>query len=337
MDTFTSYTLKNTVLKNRIVMPPMCMYSSDDTGLANDFHYTHYATRAIGGVGLIIVEATGVVPNGRISDKDLGIWDDSHIEGLKKIADSVKKYGSKVAIQLNHGGRKYEGVTKELVAPSPIAFNEHSAVPKELSKDEIKEIVQKFKEAAIRADAAGYDAIEIHAAHGYLISEFLSPLSNVRTDEYGGSIKNRTRFLKEILQEVSKVWPKEKPILIRVSATDYLEDGMHVEDMVQIINEVKEYIDMVDVSTGGVVNAPIKLYAGYQVECAHEIKTKCNIPTIAVGLITDINLVDYIVSSGKSDLVGIARELLRNPYFVLNAAKSRNVDIEYPEPYKRAF
>lgn len=337
MNTFKSYILKNTNLKNRIVMPPMCMYSSDETGKANEFHYNHYVTRAIGGVGLIIVEATGVVKNGRITDNDLGIWDDGHIDGLKNIVDGVKKYGSKIAIQLNHGGRKYSGTAGEAVAPSAVKFDEKSTLPKELTKDKIKEIVLNFKEAAKRADEAGFDAIEIHGAHGYLIHQFLSPLSNLREDEYGGNIKNRTRFLKEVLQAIAEVWPKEKPILLRVSAYDYKNGGINLNDMVEIINDVKEYIDMVHVSSGGLVSAEINTYPGYQVNFSNTIKTECNIPTIAVGLITDVNMAEEIISNGRADLVAIGRELLRNPYFILNEAKIRSLDINYPEQYKGAF
>lgn len=337
MNTFKNYTLKNTNLKNRIVMPSMCMYSSDETGMANDFHYAHYVTRAIGAVGLIILESTGVVENGRTTDNDLGIWDDKHIDGLKKIVKGVKKYGSKIAIQLNHGGRKYTGTASQAVAPSAVKFDERSTLPRELTRDDIKEIVLKFKDAAKRADKAGFDAIEIHGAHGYLIHQFLSPLSNLRKDEYGGDIKNRIRFLKEILEAVTEVWPKEKAILLRVSAYDYKEGGITLNDMIEIINEIKEYIDIVHVSTGGLILAEINAYPGYQVNYSSIIKEKCNIPTIAVGLITDINMAEEIISNGRADLVAVGRELLRNPYFVLNEAKSRNIDFDYPEQYKGAF
>ncbi|SHJ38489.1 NADPH2 dehydrogenase [Clostridium cavendishii DSM 21758] len=337
MNTFKDYTLKNMNLKNRIVMPPMCMYSSDNTGKANEFHYNHYITRAIGGVGLIIVESTGVVKNGRITDNDLGIWNNTQIDGLKNIVDGVRKYGSKIAIQLNHGGRKYTGIDGEIVAPSAIKFDEKSDLPKELTKDEITEIILNFKEAAKRAEKAGFDAIEIHAAHGYLIHQFLSPLSNIRTDEYGGNIKNRTRFLKEVLQAVAEVWPKEKPIFLRVSSYDYKSGGITLDNMVEIINDIKEYIDIVHVSTGGLIPAQINAYPGYQLNFSETIKVKCNIPTIAVGSITDVNMAEEILSNNRADLVAFGRELLRNPYLVLNEAKIRNLDIDYPKQYKNAF
>lgn len=337
MKTFESYNLKNINLKNRVVMPPMCMYSSNGTGMANDFYYNHYVTRAVGGVGLIIVESTGVTENGRISDLDLGLWDDKHIDGLKNIVDGVKSYGSRIAIQLNHAGRKYEGNSGQVVSASDVKFDENSVLPKELTKDEIKEIVSKFQEAALRADKAGFDAVELHGAHGYLIHQFLSPLSNKRNDEYGGNVENRTRFLKEILEAVTEVWPKEKAIFLRVSASDYKDGGITVDDMVEIVNIIKEYIDIVHVSSGGLIPARINTYPGYQVNLSNTIREKCNIPTIAVGLITDINMAEEIISNGRADLVAFGRELLRNPYLVLNEARLRNIDIKYPEQYKLAF
>lgn len=335
MNAFESYQLKNLVLKNKIVMPPMCMYSADETGQVNDFHLNHYTTRAVGGVGLIIVESTGVTPNGRISDQDLGIWSDAQLPGLQKLVQSIKKYGTKIAIQLNHAGRKYTGTSGTLVAPSSLKFDENGLQPKALSQDEIHTIVNSFREAAKRADEAGFDAIEIHGAHGYLVHQFLSPLSNTREDEYGGSLENRTRFVKEILQAVSDVWPEGKPILLRVSASDYVKGGITVEDMVKIINQVKRYLYMVHVSSGGLVHADIKTYPGYQINFANTIKTECNIPTIAVGLITEINMVEEILSNGRADLVAMGRELLRNPYFALREAKNEKISI--PKQYERAF
>lgn len=335
MNAFESYQLKNLVLKNKIVMPPMCMYSADESGQVNDFHLNHYTTRAVGGAGLIIVESTGVTPNGRISDQDLGIWSDAQLPGLQKLVQSVKQYGAKIAIQLNHAGRKYEGTAGIPLAPSPLKFDENSLEPKTLTKDEIQAIVNSFREAAKRADEAGFDAIEIHGAHGYLVHQFLSPLSNTREDEYGGSLENRTRFLAEILQAVSAVWPAEKPILLRVSASDYVKGGITIEDMVKIVHQVKRYLAMVHVSSGGLVQADIKTYPGYQLNFASTIKTECSIPTIAVGLITEINMVEEILSNGRADLVALGREHLRNPYFVLRAAKKEQAAI--PKQYERAF
>ncbi len=335
MKAFEGYQVKNLVLKNKIVMPPMCMYSADETGQVNDFHLVHYTTRAVGGVGLVIVESTGVAPNGRISDQDLGIWSNEQLSGLQKLVQSVQKHGAKIAIQLNHAGRKYTGTAGTPVAPSPLKFDENSLQPHELSKDEIHAIVNSFREAAKRAEQAGFDAIEIHGAHGYLVHQFLSPLSNVREDEYGGSLENRSRFLKEILQAVTEVWPAEKPILLRVSASDYVEGGINLEAMVQIINQVKSDLSMVHVSSGGLTPANIKAYPGYQLNFAQRIKEECRIPTIAVGLITEINMIEEILANGRADLVALGRELLRNPYFVLRAANKEQIVV--PTQYARAF
>ncbi len=324
-------------LKNRIVMPPMCMYSADEDGMVKNFHITHYVTRAVGGVGLIIVEATGVIPNGRISSNDLGIWSDSHIKGLKKIVDQVKSYGTKIGIQLAHAGRKCESNDEFIVAPSPLRFSDEYRVPRELSKDGIKEIVSQFKDAARRANEAGFDMIEIHGAHGYLINEFLSPLSNKRDDEYGGSRENRVRFLKEIIEAVKEVWPENKPISLRVSADDYTEGGIDKEEMVEIVNLVKDDIDIVHVSSGGVVKARINAFPGYQVTHAERIKKECNIPTIAVGLIKDYDHIEEIISNERADLVALGRALLRDPYLVLNMAYERNISGFFPKQYERGF
>lgn len=337
MKALTEYKIKNMVLKNRIVMPPMCMYSSDERGFVKDFHKIHYTSRAIGGVGLIIVEATGVVPNGRITSRDLGIWSDDHIEGLKSLVESVKAYGSKIAIQLAHAGRKCTSNDEYIVAPSPLRFSEEYRVPRELTVEEIKGLVKSFRDAALRAYKAGFDAIEIHGAHGYLIHEFLSPLTNKRTDEYGGSLENRTRFLKEILLAVKEVWPKDKPILLRVSADDYMEGGINKEEMVKIINEVKEYIDMVHVSTGGLISVRFPIFPGYQISHSETIKRKCNIPTIAVGLINELDQIEEILYNNRADLVAIGRGLLRDPHFVLNMAYKNRLKMKYPTQYERGY
>lgn len=340
MEMFKPFILKDMTLKNRIVLPPMDTYCADNEGNVNDTHFNHYVSRAMGGVGLIIVEATAVSQNGRISDNCLGIWDDSKVPGLKSIAEGCKKYGAKTAIQINHAGRKctankeIEGYT---LAPSPIAFDETYRVPKEITKEEIKVAVSQFADAARRALEAGFDALEIHGAHGYLISEFLSPVTNKRTDEYGGSLENRTRFLIEVLDEVKKYWPKEKPLLLRVSATDHLPDGMKVEDMVKIINLVKDKVDLVHVSSGGVALAPISVYPGYQVRYAETIKKECGVPTIAVGLIRTKELVNEILGNERADLVAMGRELFRNPYFVVQTAYEHDMEYDYPEIYKPAF
>lgn len=320
-------------------MPPMCMYSADNEGYVNDFHMTHYTSRAIGGVGLIIVEATGITPNGRISSNDLGIWSDDHVEGLKKLVDGVKKHNTHIGIQISHAGRKCVSDDDYIVAPSAIRYSEDYREPRELSKDDIKEVVDQFKQAARRANEAGFDTIEIHGAHGYLISEFLSPLSNKREDEYGGSIENRTRFLKEVLEAVKEVWPEDKAILLRVSAYDYLEDGIDKYEMTKIINLIKDYIDIVHVSTGGVAKLPGKIYTfpGYQVSHCEYIKKETNMPTIAVGLIDNYELVEEILANDRADLVAVGRGILRDPYYVLNTAYKLGVRDIYPQQYKRGY
>lgn len=333
---FSSYTLKDIELKNRIVMAPMCMDSSED-GYVNDWHFIHYGTRAIGGVGLIIVEATGIEPGGRITDKDLGIWDDSQIDGLKKIVDNCHKNGSKIGIQINHSGRKSEVTSHPIIAPSAIAFNDNYRIPSEMTKADIKATVHQFKAAAERALKAGFDLLELHGAHGYLISQFLSPLTNKRTDEYGGTPENRVRFLREVIREVKTVWPETKPLLLRISAEDYNEGGNNSKVMAQLINLIKtEGIDMIDVSTGGVVPAKINTYPGYQIKPSEIIKSNCGIPTIAGGLITNALMAEEILNNNRADLVFLGRELLRNPYWPLTAAKMLDENINWPIQYERS-
>jgi len=333
---FTPFLLKKLTLKNRIVMPPMCMYSAANDGMATDWHVLHYATRAVGQVGLIIVEATGVEPCGRISNQDLGIWDDGHIAGLKRIVDNVHEQGSKIAIQLGHAGRKSEVVNNISVAPSPIAFNEACGMPIALTAEEIITIVQKFAKAAERAVAAGFDMIELHAAHGYLINQFLSPLANLRTDEYGGSLENRVRLLKEVLLAVRAVVPQEMPIIVRVSADDYHEEGNKPEHVADMLNLIKHYgVDLVNVSSGAVISVMPRVFPGYQIPMALVIKQKTGLPVLGGGLITEPAQALLLVKAGI-DLVYTGRELLRNPYWPLQAAHVLQQEMEWPTPYSRA-
>ena len=337
---FKEFSLKNLKLKNRVVMAPMCMYEAENDGLVNDFHYIHYANRALGGVSAIIVEASAVESRGRISDKDLGVWSDIHIEGLKKVSDGIKKYGAYAGIQLGHAGRKCSVESEIIIAPSAIAFSSDYKVPVEISKAQTEEVKISFREGARRANEAGFDFIEIHGAHGYLLSEFLSPLSNKRNDEYGGSIENRTRFIVEVIREIKKVWPEDKAILLRVSAKDYQVNGNTKVEMAKIIDIVKkEGIDLVNVSTGGVVSdVSMNVYPGYQIPEAEYIKHKCNIPVIAGGLITTGDEGTQIIENDRADLIFLGRVLLREPYWVLNEAKKRNVELEYmPTAYGRGI
>lgn len=334
---FTEFKIKNLTLKNRVVMPPMCMYCAPETGMATKWHMIHYATRAVGGVGLVIVEATAVSPEGRLSSNDLGIWDDNHIKGLSEIVSAVHEGGAKIGIQLNHGGRKCEAKGMEIEAPSPIPYNEGDPIPKEMSKQDIQNTVREFQEAAIRADKAEFDLIQIHAAHGYLLNEFLSPLTNKREDEYGGSPENRVRMLGEVLDEVRTVWPAEKPIEVRITAEDYQEGGNHAENLGEMLNLIKNKgIDLINVSTGGLVSVVPKAYPGYQVPQAEIIKKITDLPVAAGGMLSDVNDINDILEQGKADLIYLGRELMRNPYWVLGAARELGYDLEWPKQYERA-
>lgn len=333
---FSPYTIKGVTLKNRIVMSPMCMYSShNEDGHIQNWHLTHYTSRAVGKVGLIIVEATAVTPQGRISPQDLGIWSDEHVEGFKELVSLMKEHGAKTGIQLAHAGRKavLEG---EILAPSALAYNEKSKTPKEMTVAEIAETVDAFKKGAERAANAGFDVIEIHGAHGYLVNEFLSPLSNKRTDEYGGSAENRYRFLREVIDAVKTVW--DGPLFVRVSAHDYNEEGLTPKDYVTFSKWMKEQgVDLIDVSSGAVVPARINVYPGYQVKFAETIKHEAVIDTGAVGLITSPIQAEEILQNDRADLVFLARELLRDPYWPRTAAKELGEEIEAPVQYKRGW
>lgn len=332
---FSPYTIKNITIPNRIVMSPMCMYSADTAGFVQPFHLTHYTSRAVGQAGLIMLEATAVTPEGRISDNDLGIWSDEHIDGLSRIVNEVKQYGSKTAIQLAHAGRK--STAKDTpIAPTSLAFDETMRVPEEMSRDQIKSIISAFQHGALRAKKAGFDLVEIHGAHGYLINQFLTPLINKREDEYGGSLENRYRFLREVITAVQEVW--DGPLLVRISANEYHEAGNTIEDFIQFAAWMKEQgVDLVDISSGGVVPARINTYPGYQVTYAEAIKKGADIPTGTVGLITTGIQAEEILQNGRADLIFIARALLRNPYWALQAANELGVTLEAPKQYSRGW
>ncbi|WP_027375773.1 NADPH dehydrogenase NamA [Kaistella palustris] len=344
---YTPIKFRNLELKNRWVMSPMCMYSSEE-GVATDFHYVHYGSRAQGGTGLIMVEATGVVPEGRISPKDMGIWNGEQAAALKKIVKFVHQNSeSKIGIQLAHAGRKastwngkqlplQEGW--ETVAPSKIPYAESERIPHELSIEEIKELVQSFKASAARALDAGFDVIEIHAAHGYLIHQFLSPLSNVRTDEYGGTFENRIRFLVEIVEAVNELLNENHPLFVRISGTEYAENGWDIDESVQLAEVLKnKKVDLIDVSSGGNIHgAKINLFDGYQVPLAAQIKSETRIPTGAVGLIKSAEFAEEILQKGQADLIFVAREILRNPYLAVENSFKGEADCFFPHQYDRA-
>jgi 2,4-dienoyl-CoA reductase-like NADH-dependent reductase (Old Yellow Enzyme family) len=348
---FSSLSIKDITLKNRIAISPMCQYSAID-GFANDYHLVHYGSRALGGTGLIIQEATAVSPEGRISPGDLGLWDDMHIEKLQGIVKFIHEHEAVAGIQLAHAGRKascavaWEG-GKQLrqneggwntFAPSAIAFSPEDDTPLAQDANGIKKVVADFKDAAQRALQAGFKLIEVHAAHGYLVHQFLSPLSNHRTDNYGGSFENRIRLLVEIVAAIKSVWPENLPLFVRLSATDYIEGGWNVEETVQLASILKKNgVDLIDCSSGGMVPyAKIPFGPGYQVAFAERIKREAGIMTGAVGLITEVKQAEDILVNEQADLILIARASLRDPHFALHAAHALGDDIPWPVQYKRA-
>lgn len=335
---FDSYTLKGLTLKNRIMMSPMCNYQASGDGTVTEYHVVHYGARAIGGVGLIMVEASAVEARGRISTRDVGIWSDDHIEGLKRIVDFAHQYGAKTAIQIAHAGTKAE-TDEPNVAPSPLTNFEQYKVPTELTTDEIADIVTKFAEAADRAVRIGFDTVEIHGAHGYLINQFMSPLTNKRTDEYGGSFENRLRFPIEVIRAVKKALPADMPLLMRVSASEYSTDSYDLQEMVEMIKRFKaEGVDMVDCSSGGALPvAPPEIFPGYQLKFAEVIRRDAEIPTIAVGMMENPALAEEALRNGRCDIVAIARELLRDPHYAKTAALELKAELELPGVYKRAW
>lgn len=332
---FTPYTIKEITLKNRIVMSPMCMYASDDSGVVKDWHHIHYASRAVGQVGLILLEASAVTAQGRISTRDLGIWQDEQIEGLKRIVDSVHGQGSHIGIQLAHAGRKAVLETP-IIAPSAIPFSESFKTPDEATLQQIQETITAFADAADRAKQAGFDVIEIHGAHGYLINEFLSPLTNLRQDQYGGDRDGRFRFLNEVITAVKQCW--DGPLFVRISAHEYTDGGLTPEDHVYFAAKLRELgVDLIDVSSGG--NQPVvpTSYPGYQVPFAEEIRSNACIAVGAVGLISEPEQAEEILQNERADLIFLGRVLLRDPYWVRTAARKLNAEILPPPSYQRGW
>lgn len=334
-----------------MVVSPMCMYSSTD-GFANNWHLVHLGSRAVGGAGLIISEATAVSPEGRISINDLGLWKDAHIPALHEIVQFIKGQGCVAGIQLAHAGRKastsspwegsellsFEEGGWETVAPSAIPFHENDRKPLALDDSGIEKVKTDFREAAKRAVLAGFEVIEIHAAHGYLFHQFLSPLSNERKDEYGGSFENRCRLLLEVVDEVRDVWPEENPLFVRISVTDWVAGGWSEEESIALANQLKNKgVDLIDCSSGGIVPyAKIPVEKGYQIPFAEAVRKEAKMLTGAVGLITTAGEAEEILLKGQADLIFMAREFLRNPYFPMGAAKTLEEDISWPPQYERA-
>ena len=350
---FSPLTIRGLTLPNRIVVSPMCQYSSED-GFANDWHFVHLGSRAVGGAALILTEASAVLPEGRISPQDLGIWKDEHVEFLARIFRFLEAQGSIPGMQLAHAGRKAStdapwkgskplgveaGGWKPIFAPSPLPFAEGYQTPQELDLDGIARVCNAYAQAAQRAQAAGAKVIEIHAAHFYLIHSFLSPLSNSRTDSYGGSFENRIRFLCETVTAVRRIWPEEYPLFIRISATDWLEDGWTIEDSIVLARQLHSLgVDLIDCSSGGnLPNVAIPVGPGYQTPFASRIRQETGIATAAVGMISAAAQADHIIRSGQADLVVMAREFLRHPYWPLHAARELGHSVPEPPQYLRAF
>ena len=349
VDLFTPITIRGVTFRNRVAMSPMCMYSAKD-GYANDFHLVHLGSRAVGGVGLVVVEATAVTADGRITPNDVGIWTDDHMEPLARIARFLEAQGAAPGIQLAHAGRKascavpWQGgaslkTTAEggwpIVGPSPIPFSEGDPLPRELDERGIGSYIEAWGAAGRRALAAGFKVIEIHAAHGYLLHQFLSPLSNRRTDHYGGSLENRMRFLLRVAEKLRTIIPEHLPLFVRISATDWVDGGWDIEQSVVLCKQLRERgVDLIDVSSGGTVpDAKIPVARGYQVPFSHRIREEVSIRTGAVGMIGDPQYADGIITSGQANIVFLARELLREPYWAIKAQHALEEQPAWPVQY----
>jgi 2,4-dienoyl-CoA reductase-like NADH-dependent reductase (Old Yellow Enzyme family) len=348
---FTPLKLRDVEFRNRVFVSPMCQYSSDD-GRPNDWHLVHLGSRAVGGAGLVIVEATAVTPEGRISPADLGIWSDAHGEAFSRLVRFIKAQGAAAGIQIAHAGRKastagpWEGgghVNADHggwtpVGPSPNPFGPDSQAPHELTSAEIEQLVERFGDAARRAHSAGFDVVEIHAAHGYLLHEFLSPLTNARADQFGGSFENRVRFPLAVVARVRAVWPSSQPLFVRISATDWVEGGWSLGDSVELARRLKATgVDLIDCSSAGAVaSAKVPVGPGYQAPLAAAVRKEAGIATGAVGMVTSPEQAEQILATGQADAVLLARELLRNPYWPLVAARRLGASVEWPKQYLRA-
>jgi 2,4-dienoyl-CoA reductase-like NADH-dependent reductase (Old Yellow Enzyme family) len=348
---FEPIAFRGLTLRNRVAVSPMCQYSSHD-GFANDWHFVHLASRAVGGAGLVFTEAAAVTPEGRISPDDLGVWSDAHIGALERIARFVKGEGAAFGIQLAHAGRKastrrpWDGTGTvdpgeggwEPIGPTDTPFAQNYPVPRPMTTADIAEIVDAFRRAAFRARRIGFDVAEVHAAHGYLIHEFLSPLSNTRTDEYGGSFENRIRLCLDVVSAVRAVWPEDLPVFVRISATDWADGGWDVDQSIELARRLVGLgVDLIDCSSGGnVSHAKVPVGPGYQVPFAERIKHAAAVATGAVGLITDPAEADAVIRSEQADLVLLAREMLRDPYWPLRAARELGHETSWPAQYLRA-
>jgi 2,4-dienoyl-CoA reductase-like NADH-dependent reductase (Old Yellow Enzyme family) len=349
---FTPLKLRELTLRNRIAVSPMCQYSAED-GRANDWHLVHLGSRAVGGAGLVIFEATAVEPRGRISPGDLGLWEDAQIEPLARIARFVQEQGSVACLQIAHAGRKASTRAPwdrggepvplaeggwPVVAPSPVPFAPGYPIPTALDAAGIAAVTRAFVDAAKRALVAGFRSLEVHAAHGYLSHQFLSPISNRREDSYGGTFENRTRFVREVVSAVRQVWPERWPLLVRISATDWVDGGWNLDESVALCRMLRELgVDLVDTSSGGMVaTARVPVGPGYQTTFAERIRREAGIATGTVGMITSPEQADTVLRTGQADLILLAREMLRDPYWPIHAAARLRTEMEWPRQYLRA-
>lgn len=349
---FEPFTLRGVTLRNRIVVSPMCQYSCVD-GLANEWHFVHLGSRAVGGAGLVVVEAAAVEARGRISPQDLGLWNDAQVAPLARSAAFMREQGAVAGIQLAHAGRKAstyrpwsgegrvsveQGGWDDVIAPSAVRFSDTYPLPRAMTLAEIEAVRAAFVDATRRAASAGFEFLELHAAHGYLLHEFLSPLANQRTDGYGGSRENRMRLTLEVARDVREAWPANLPLSVRLSGTDWVPGGWTIEDSVALARELRALgVDIIDASSGGASTAQqIPLGPGYQVPLAEQLRREAEVPVIAVGLITEARQAEAILEARQADLIALARELLRDPYWPLHAAAELGVDLAWPDQYARA-
>ena len=331
---FEPITIRGVELRNRVAMSPMCMHSATPDARVSTFHHVHYGARALGGAGLVLLETTAVMPNGMIGPGDLGIWEDGQVEGLAELADTIHKMGAKAGAQLGHAGRQHPIEDLPSIAPSPVPFTPESRVPQELTVNGIKEVVEAFRQGARRAREAGFDVIEIHTAHGYLLNEFLSPKANFRTDEYGGSHENRYRIVREVIDAVRSQW--EGPLFLRISSTDYLDGGNTPQDFLIYGAWMKEQgIDLIDCSSGGMGMIKVDSYPNYQVPAAELIRREVGILTGAVGLIETGRQAEEILRNGRADIVLVGREMLKDPFWARTAADDLRAPMTVPAQYTR--
>lgn len=335
---FSPLTLREMTVANRIVMSPMLMYAAGDDGLLNERNFVHYGARALGGVGMIVTEVLAVEPRGRISAKDLGLWNDPQAQSLQRLVQFVQSCGVKICAQLAHAGRK-SALTDAAIAPSPLAYDDAFGVPTDMSLADIAAVREAYRRATVRAAASGFDALQLHAANGYLLHEFLTPIANVRSDDYGGTLENRARFLLEVVTTVREHWPAARPLFVRLCTNDFLDGGLTLDDAVTVSHWLRAAgVDLIDATTGNILPGyPGPVYPGYQVAYAERIRAETGLPVATSGSVASLDLMEEIIGAGRVDLVFMGRPLLRNPFWAIDAARTAGVVLDLPIPtYYRA-